>query len=177
MKVFELMTIDAGLCRPDDNLTHAARIMWHRDCGIVPVVDPENKVLGVITDRDIAIAAATRDRSPSQIRAAEMPLRDPVACRPTDDLKDVLKKMRKFQVKRVIVTDEKGQLVGIVSLSDILTKASDKKSARKTLLKTIKAVFSPAPIVLTGEEADDEADETDEFENEETETDETDGRE
>lgn len=148
MKVFEVMTIDVGFCYADDNLTKAAQIMWEKDCGVVPVVDAEKRIVGVITDRDIAIAAATRNRRPSSIKAGEMYFRELKTCAMEDDVKDALKRMRKYKIRRLCVTNEDGELLGIVSLSDILVKAGEKKSVRKLIFSTLEAIAKPAPIVL-----------------------------
>jgi len=148
MKVFEVMTIDVGVCAADDNLTKAAQIMWERDCGIVPVVTAEKRLVGVITDRDICIAAATRNRRPSSIKAGEMNFRAVKTCAMEDDIKDALRRMRKYKVKRLCVTNPDKELLGVISLSDILLKAGDKKSVRKLILSTLAAIARPAPIVL-----------------------------
>ncbi len=151
MKVFEVMTIEVGFCRLEDDLTNAAQIMWEKDCGIVPVVDSEKRVVGVITDRDICIAAATRNRQTSQIKASEMNFRAPVVCAMEDDLKDVLRRMRKYKVKRLCVTNQFKELLGVISLTDILLKAGEKKSVRKLIFSTLNALAKPAPIVLCEE--------------------------
>jgi CBS domain-containing protein len=148
MKVFEVMTIDVGFCHPEDNLTKAAQIMWEKDCGIVPVVTAEKCLLGVITDRDIAIAAATRNRRTSSIKAGEMNLLPVKACAAEDDVKDALKRMRKYKIRRLCVTNQDKELLGIISLSDILLKAGEKKSVRKLIFSTLDAIAKPAPIVL-----------------------------
>lgn len=148
MKVSEIMTIDVGFCNLDDNLTNAAQIMWEKDCGIVPVVDAEKRLVGVVTDRDICIAAASRNRRTSSIKAGEMNFRAVKTCAPEDDLKDVLRRMRKYKIKRLCVTNPDGGLLGIVSLSDILLKAGEKKSVRKLIFSTLNAIAKPAPIVL-----------------------------
>ena len=72
MKVYEVMTIDAGFCSSDDNLTKAAEIMRQKDCGIVPVIDAEKRVIGVITDRDICLAAAESSKKLSGTKAHEL---------------------------------------------------------------------------------------------------------
>lgn len=148
MKVSEIMTIDVGFCRAEDNLTKAAEIMWQKDCGVVPVVDAEKRVVGVLTDRDICIATATRNKKTSQIKAREMDFRAPVVCAAEDDVKDVLRRMRKYKVKRLCVTNADKELLGIISLSDILLKAGEKKSVRKLIFSTLSAIAKPAPIVL-----------------------------
>ena len=148
MKVFEVMTIDVGFCALQDNLTKAAQIMWEKDCGIVPVVDEQKRVVGVITDRDIAIAAASRNRRTSSIKAGEMNFSPVKVCAMQDDLKDVLRRMRKYKIKRLCVTNQENELLGIISLSDILLKAGEKKSVRKLIFSTLNAIARPAPIVL-----------------------------
>lgn len=148
MKVFEVMTIDVGYCHPEDTLTRAAQIMWEKDCGIVPVLTAGKQVLGVITDRDIAIAAATRNRRTSSIKAGEMNFRPVKACAPEDDVKDALKRMRKYKVRRLCVIGRDKDLHGIISLSDILIKAGEKKSVRKLIFSTLEAIAKPSPIVL-----------------------------
>ena len=157
MKVFEVMTIDVGFCYLEDNLTRVAEIMWQKDCGIIPVVTAEKHVVSVITDRDICIAAATRSRKTSQIKASEMNLRPIIVCAMEDDVKDVLRRMRKYKVKRLCVTNENKELLGIISLSDILLKAGEKKSVRKLIFSTLHAIAKPAPIVLREENVADES--------------------
>jgi len=153
MKVFEVMTIDVGFCHADDNLTKAAQIMWEKDCGIVPVVTAEKRVVGVVTDRDIAIAAATRNRRTSSIKAGEMNFRAVKTCALEDDIKDVLRRMRKYKIKRLCVTNQDKELLGVISLTDILLKAGEKKSVRKLIFSTLSAIAKPAPIVLEEQDA------------------------
>lgn len=148
MKVYEVMTIDAGFCSSDDNLTKAAEIMRRKDCGIVPVTDAKNKIVGVITDRDICLAAAKIGKKTADIKAHELSLRFVKTCAPDDDVKDVLRRMRKYKIKRLCVAGQEKELLGVISLSDILLKAGDKKSVRKLIFSTLSAIAKPAPIVL-----------------------------
>ena len=152
MKVFEVMTIDVGFCHPEDSLTKAAQIMWEKDCGVVPVVDAEKRIVGVITDRDIAIAAATRNRRTSSIKAGDMTFRPVKICFAEDDVKDALKRMRKYKIHRLCVINQEKELHGIISLSDILIKAGEKKSVRKLIFSTLEAIAKPAPIVLKAQD-------------------------
>ena len=155
MKVFEVMTIDVGFCHLEDNLTKAAEIMWEKDCGIVPVVDDKKHIVGVITDRDICIATATRNRRTSSIKAGDMNFRGVKTCAMEDDVKDALRRMRKYKIKRLCVINQDKELLGIISLTDILLKAGEKKSVRKLIFSTLNAIAKPAPIVL--EEQDETA--------------------
>src|SRR6516162_5101601 len=72
MKVQDVMTYDVQTCRPETNLADAAMRMWRGDCGILPIIADGQKVVGVITDRDICVAAATKHRDPANIRVKEV---------------------------------------------------------------------------------------------------------
>ena len=67
MKVKDVMMRTPASCRSDTNLGAAAEIMWSRDCGMLPILNPENKVIGVVTDRDLCIALGTRNRLAGEI--------------------------------------------------------------------------------------------------------------
>jgi CBS domain-containing protein len=142
------MTTGVGFCLLADDLAQAAAIMRQKDCGIVPVLDAARRVVGVVTDRDICLAAEARRLSLNEIKIAEMSLTAPSVCAPEDDVKDVLRRMRKRRVKRLPVVNDQKELLGIVSLSDILLKAGDKKSVKKLILSILKTTAKPAPIVL-----------------------------
>lgn len=149
MKVRELMTSDVNSCQKSDSLTQAATIMWQRDCGVVPVLDEHQRVVGMVTDRDICIAAATKHRLTSKITTGEIIYGAVKSCSPNDDVEDALKIMRKHQLRRLPVTDSDGVLLGIISISDLLrhTKGKDKVPAKK-LLKTLREISSFRPVFL-----------------------------
>lgn len=137
MKVFEIMTIDVASCGLDDDLSRAASLMWEKDCGVIPVVDSERCVVGVVTDRDIAIATASQNRKPSEIRAREM-LFQPVECCDMDDsLETVLERMARLRIRRLPVVGERCELLGMISIADVLRKGKKReaKMAAKTLMK------------------------------------------
>ena len=71
MKVQDVMTREVGFCRSEDSLATAATIMWEKDCGAIPILDAENRVAGMITDRDVCIAVGTRDKRASEIGVGE----------------------------------------------------------------------------------------------------------
>jgi CBS domain-containing protein len=124
MRVQDLMTWDPESCTPHHDLAHAAMIMWRRDCGIVPVVESgSNTLVGVITDRDICMATATKGKSPAAIAVGEVMSRKPTFCLPGDDLKTALRKLGEVRVRRIPVTDTQGNLRGIVTLNDLILHA------------------------------------------------------
>lgn len=119
MRVQDIMTRAPLACAPQTNLAEVVHRMWQADCGIVPVTD-EGRVVGVITDRDIAVAAATRDRPPSHIRVADVVRRAPICCSTTDDVRTALALMQQHRVRRLPVLAADGSLAGIVSMNDVV---------------------------------------------------------
>lgn len=148
MKVKDVMKIDVGFCSTEDNLKRAAEIMRHRDCGVVPVVEAENRVVGMLTDRDICLAVAARNRKASDVKTKELINNQPITCSPDEKLENALKKMRKNQVKRLAAVGKNGELVGILSVSDVLLAVRKDKKLKKKVYATLKAIFQPRSIVL-----------------------------
>ena len=142
------MKTDVGFCSTEDSLKKAAEIMRFRDCGVVPVVDAESRVVGMLTDRDICLAVAARNRKASDVKTAELIGGSAITCSPAEKLKDALKKMRKHQVKRLAAVGENGELIGILSVSDILLAGRKSKNLKKKIYSTLKAISKPRAIVL-----------------------------
>lgn len=148
MKVNRIMTADPEACRPEESLTAAASIMWHRDCGAVPIVDAQRRVVGIITDRDICIGVTSLNARARGIRISEVMSGNPVTCTEDDHVDYALRLMAERQVHRLPVTDGDGVLVGMVSLVDLLrhTDKKLKKServSRKDVFAAIKAIAAP----------------------------------
>src|SRR5512140_1269573 len=123
MKIAELMTMDVATCAPSDSLTRAAQLMWERDCGCVPVIDG-SKVVGMITDRDICMAAMMQGKAPAQLKVEQVMSREVFFCAPDDSVDQASKVMQQRQVRRLPVLDGSGKLVGIVSLNDFALRAT-----------------------------------------------------
>jgi CBS domain-containing protein len=119
MTVQEIMTRGVFSCSPADSLDTAARIMWEHDCGCLPVVDPEGRVVGIITDRDICMAAYTRGLRLCEAAVSSVMARDVSTCSPDDFVRDVEVSMQRRQVRRVPVVDPFGKLEGIITLGDL----------------------------------------------------------
>ena len=125
MTVKELQTSAVKTCGRDTDLATVAKLMWDGDCGAVPVVTDDHKVIGMITDRDICIAAATRSRAPAEIRAREVITGNGIhAVKPDDDVRVALRTMRKHRVRRLPVVDQQQRLSGILSINDLALRAS-----------------------------------------------------
>jgi len=146
MKVQDIMTSEVQCCSPDTNLAAAAKMMWDSDCGALPVLNVEGKVLGVITDRDICMAAATKNRPPSQITVWETISPRVFTCQPTEDVHVALDLMKREQVRRLPVVDEDGILQGVVCINDLILQAGwpqGKKAAElstEDVMSTLKGI-------------------------------------
>lgn len=144
MTARELMSTPPQTCRPSTDLAAVTQLMWNHDCGFVPVVDAGGHVAGVITDRDICIAAATRRLLPERISADQAMSTSVHACMPDDDVEAVLAAMKAHQVRRVPVVDGNGHLQGVVSLNDVV-RAVGKKGAptAAAVVATLAGICAP----------------------------------
>jgi CBS domain-containing protein len=131
MKAREIMTADPTTCSPEDDLAAVVEIMKSENCGIVPITEGngDQKVVGVVTDRDVALYLGKKNVRPSDARASEVMTTDIVSVGPDGDVHDVSRKMQQSQVRRVLVTDGK-RLLGVVSTAD-LARASSRSSTDK----------------------------------------------
>ncbi len=146
MKVKEIMTANPKACTTTTNLAEAASFMWDYDCGILPVVSDEGRVVGLITDRDICIAGATKNRNLSDLAVEEIVTGNVYSCAPEDDVRSALYTMQQRKVRRLPVIAPDGALEGILSLNDvtfIAKETPDKKVpgiSFRDLVETFKAV-------------------------------------
>lgn len=120
MSIKNIMHKNVRCCDTASSLEQVATEMWNDDLGIVPVIDGGNKLVGVITDRDIAIAAALKHRPLWEITASEL-VEGKVChfCHPEDDIHDVLKTMSESQIRRVPIVNDRQEVVGMVGVKDI----------------------------------------------------------
>jgi CBS domain-containing protein len=130
MKVKEIMSANPTVCTLTDNLATAAGLMWENDCGIIPVVAEGGKVVGLITDRDICMAAALNDRNLSNIAVQDVITGEVVSCATEDDVKTALSKMQDNKVHRLAVVTDTGTLEGVLSMNDLVLQAEDPKSKK-----------------------------------------------
>ncbi|HKR02166.1 MAG TPA: CBS domain-containing protein [Pyrinomonadaceae bacterium] len=144
MRVQDIMTADVESCSPDSDLGAAATIMWRRDCGSVPVVDAERRVIGMITDRDICMAVSTRNKLASQIKVSEVISGRVYGCAPDDRIKDALETMQSAQLRRLPVVSDEGVLQGILSINDVVLHSapgrSKKHVAHRDVMTTLKVL-------------------------------------
>lgn len=147
MQVRDIMTEDVRACCADATGSDAVKLMWDNDCGIVPVVDSDNQVVGAITDRDIVIACWSRDVAPSRLPVCDAMTREVQCCAPDDTVARAEQLMEKHQVRRLPVIDHEGRLCGIISLADIARASRPRaRGAEKADVRPEKVVEAYAAV-------------------------------
>lgn len=142
MKIEEVMTRDVEVVRPDATLREAAKKMRSFDVGLLPVVEGA-RVVGMLTDRDIAVRAVAEGRDPNSTLAREVMTTDVVYCDPDEDVRQAAKLMSEKQIRRLLLLDRERRLVGIVSLGDLAVDTRDEKMAGKVLEEVSKPGRDP----------------------------------
>jgi CBS domain-containing protein len=127
MKVRDIMTQSAVCCGPDTNVGAAVETLWVHNYGMLPVVNQNKKLIGIVTDRDICIALATRDRLPGNLTVGEVATTRVFTCGPDDEIHSALSTMAEHQVRRLPVVDGNGVPQGVLSMDDILVHADQNK--------------------------------------------------
>jgi CBS domain-containing protein len=139
MNVEDWMTRRVFTCEPDTSMNDAAHLMWEHDCGVLPVVDGQNKVLGVITDRDLCMGAYMKGRPLHDLRVGDSMSGTVFSCRASDSIEMAIRLLGDHRVRRAPVVDPHGKLVGILSINDLvrgLVGLQD-ESARKRLAQRL----------------------------------------
>jgi CBS-domain-containing membrane protein len=148
-RVEDIMSKEVFRCYGDDSLSTAAQLMWEHDCGCIPVVDGLLHVVGIITDRDVCMAAYTQGRGLSEIPVSSVCTREVRTCRKDEPLTLAEEAMAQAQVRRLPVVDEDGALVGLLSLSDLAQHLKFVSSSRngalgpRNLSTVLEAVSRP----------------------------------
>jgi CBS domain-containing protein len=152
MKVQDCMTAPALSCTPDVNLIKAALIMWDYKIGALPVLDAEGHPIGIITDRDICMAAARKGRFAGDISVRETMSPNPFTVQPGDDLTRALDTMASRQVRRLPVVDGANRLVGIISINDAAATAErgerdfrGRPAVLQHIVDTLRRIAEPSP--------------------------------
>jgi CBS domain-containing protein len=148
MKVRDIMTSALVSCQKETDIGTAARLMLEGRFGTLPVVDTQGTLVGIITDRDIAMAAATRRRNASHIAVHEAMSQHVRICFADDELSAALKQMEEGRVRRLPVLGATGQLAGIVSLDDVVRQALDRPRGVSSaqFVNTVTAICSQPTV-------------------------------
>ncbi|MGD2114599.1 MAG: CBS domain-containing protein [Acidobacteriota bacterium] len=123
MKVRDIMKREPCVCSPGDDLAAVGRRMAEGNCGFLPVIGDDGRVVGVITDRDVCLALTGRDHKPSELQVRLVMSGEVYGCREDDDIRRALRTMRERRVRRLPVLDAAGRLRAILSLDDVVLEA------------------------------------------------------
>jgi CBS domain-containing protein len=125
--VREAMTTDPCTIDADKPVSYAARMMRDEDVGIAPIVEG-NRLVGVLTDRDVAVRVVAEGLDPDRVKVSEVASRDVVTLDPNQDLDEALRLLARHQVRRLPVIEEDGRVVGVVAQADVAREADERRT-------------------------------------------------
>ena len=149
MKVKDVMMGTPASCSAETNLGAAVEILWNRNCGILPIVNAQQRVVGVVTDRDMCIALGTRNRLAGEIAVGQVTSGKVFACKPDDDVRGALATMAQAKVRRLPVINSDGKLEGILSMDDVVAHSEARIQGKTSelshddVVETLKQVYRP----------------------------------
>lgn len=149
MRVSDLMTRDVASVQPRTSLHEAAELMRSRDCGAVPVLDDGGRAIGILTDRDIMIAALETNRPLADMRASDAMTRPAITVHEDERLSHAESLMCRYQIRRLPVVNNEGRVLGILALGDLARVAGRDpertEAGREAVAATLAAISSPPP--------------------------------
>jgi CBS domain-containing protein len=154
MNISELMPKDVVTCKTTDSLNRVAQLMWERRCGCMPVLDDAERVVGVLTDRDLCMAAYTQGKRLDDMLATAVMSRPVRTCLPSTNVEEVEDIMMAHGVRRVVVVESNGRLSGLVSLEDIARSGAEWDGRREIDLERVS--FALAEISRRNAGTDDD---------------------
>lgn len=143
MKISTVAHRNVICCSNSDNLDQVARVMWERDIGCLPVIDESGRLCGIVTDRDVCMAAYTQGAPLQAISVRSAMATKVIACTLSDDVQDVERAMSKQQIRRIPVVDDQGRPLAIVSLNDLARAAAAGNIPPAEITSTLAAVAAP----------------------------------
>jgi CBS domain-containing protein len=159
MKVQDVMMRTPASCSPETNLGAAVEILWNRNCGMLPVVDARQKVIGVVTDRDLCVALGTRNKLPGRMTIGEVAREEVYTCRAQDDIRAALQTMAEHKVRRLPVVTQSGILEGILSMDNVILHANTgswggtSDLSHEDVIKTLQRIYGPSLPQVVRQEA------------------------
>lgn len=141
----DLMTRGVATVHPDDPVEHAARLMGDCDCGAIPVVDRGGRMVGMITDRDIAIRLVGNGANSRYAKVGDCMTDEAFACHVDDSLDTCMRTMSRHKIRRLPVVDDSDRVVGIISQADIAQHASENAGTgeRRAMSDVVCAISEP----------------------------------
>ena len=136
MKNSDIMTKDLVYSSPGDMVSDVAKLMKNEDIGPVLIVDDSHdgkRLVGIVTDRDLAIKVVGEGRDPQNTRVEDVMTKKVITCRADDDVQNAMQAMAQYQLRRIPVVDDNGHLVGIISQADVATRLNEPQSTAEVV--------------------------------------------
>ena len=143
MKCRDIMTKNVKTCQEECKVKDAVQIMNDYNCGFVPVINKDNQLSGVVTDRDIAIHALLDGKDPEQMKIGEFMTKSIISAHPNDNIDLAIREMKENKVRRIPVVDDNNKVVGIISLGDVAVLSGEEHETFEAL-ETISSPVSSA---------------------------------
>jgi CBS domain-containing protein len=141
MKVKDIMTANPRICTPQTTLAEAAQLMWEGDCGMLPVVGDANRLVGVVTDRDLFMALGTRNARASELTVGAVATQKPATSTPDADIQAALSTMKEARVRRLPIVADGGTVTGVLSMNDVVLEAGTSQGrGRDAVIETLQAI-------------------------------------
>jgi CBS domain-containing protein len=142
----KIMTDNPECCLPDDKVNVIAQRMQNAKIGSMPVVEnyQTNKLIGIVTDRDLAVRVVGASRDVVSTRVSDVMTPNPLVCHPADDLNTALELMASCQLRRIPVVDENGQVVGIIAQADVATRLNNHAKTGHLISQISQSASVPA---------------------------------
>ena len=148
MKIQDVMTAQVKFCEPENNIQEVIQVMKEGDFGVLPVVNKDQKIMGIITDRDICMGLNLH-ASPKDIKVMQLMNKHVVTCKENESISHALKLMRDNKVRRLPVLDSSGKVSGIISLNDIVLRSGREGiPSYEKVVNTFKAICEHGHLTL-----------------------------
>jgi len=140
-KCGDVMTENLVFCTPGDTVSKVAQLMKRQDIGPVLIVDNERSktLVGIVTDRDLAIKVVGEGRDPQNTKVEEVMTRKLVTCHADDSIENAMKAMAQYQLRRIPVVDDNNRLVGIISQADVATRVDEPEKTAEVVKEISQA--------------------------------------
>jgi CBS-domain-containing membrane protein len=141
-----MMSRDMLTVQPDDRIGYAARLMRDWDCGALPVIDQNGSLIGMLTDRDITMRLVANDADTRRTTVGECMTDGAYACQADDSIRECMRQMARHQIRRLPVVNNYGQVIGIISQSDLARHAGvyPGQGARRSMADVLCAISEPS---------------------------------
>lgn len=145
MRIQEVMSHPVISCPVDCTADVPARLMWEFDCGVIPLVDRDGRIAGIITDRDICMAALMQGKPLFEIAVDTVMTRDVICCHADEGTEAAETHMRDNRIRRIPITDDDGHPIGMIAMNDLarLASGSKRSTVDREVVRTLATISQP----------------------------------